>query len=498
MRKSIKLLGLMIALLAVTALQSCSKHDKGDVLDYVPADASVIVYGDFNYLLEKAGISEEGKIGEPLKSTLDQNNVDLSEHKKELALAKNFTREGVLFLQGQKIWIVLGMNDTKEFINYLEKEEDFDVSTEDGVKILSRKGSDMMIKDDNLFLCVNPRSGKPTENVSGVNDLCKLGDEAFSKAENTEALATGIIEKDNTMFAIANIGKLSGLINDSEFNNFKAGLSMVYNNPTYIASELNLTDDGLTASLKVLDSKYAPAKCSLPLGQIDEKAFTYAAVPGNTAAVALAVPEALINQAATALSSLVPAEIITTLKCINGTIAATFNLSADKPQDMFAVMVTANNNSDAINLGNVIQLMGNVKCSTSEKYLRVTYPQGPAPSGNTSYASVLSGKPAGMIIDLSATAKSFGLSGDYSQLGTFAIFADNADGSLSFKAEWKCNDPVQRIFDLANNAEAIMNTMNAFEDKFDAPSSAYIDVPLDSTAVYQEAAAADYYDYDIY
>lgn len=482
MRNTFKLLSLLMALVAVAGLQSCSKHDKGDVLDYVPADASVIVYGDLNYVMEKSGISENGKIGEPLKSVLEQNKVDLTEYKKDLAVIKDFTRESALFVQGEKVWVVAGLADAKDLVKYLEKEHDFDVSKENGVQVLYKKGNTMMVKNDMLFCCIDLRKWKPVDNTSAVNELCDLGDESFLNSDNTKELAKQIIESDQTLFALANLGKLSALIDDRDFDQFKTGLSMVYNNPTYIAADLKVSDTGITSTVKVLDSKYAPAKCSLTLGQIDAKTFSYAAVPDNTALIALALPSQLISQITGAASKFLPAPVISAIKCINGTLAMTVNPAADTQRDMFAVAVTTNGNADAVKLGQFVSSIENtLKCSTSDKYLRVVLNGGPAPSGKTDYAASLQGKPAGMVADLGALLSSFGIRGDFSKLGTAAVYADTADGSLSIKGEWKCENPVQRIFDIANNAETIFNALDNYGEKFSYQEQVYVSAPVDST-----------------
>lgn len=478
MRKSIKLLSLLTALLVFMGLQSCTKHKKGEILNYVPADASVIVYGDLNYVLEKSGIAEDGKIGEPLKSILDQENVDVSEYKKELALLKSFTREAAVFINGEKTWILLSLNNSDDIIDYMKKEEGADADKEDGVTVLTYKHQKAMFKDDVMFLCLDQSSDEFVAQVSKVNDLCDLGDESFGKNEQTEALVQNIKDEDLSLFFVANLGKISAIVNDREFDQFKAGLSMIYNNPTYLSGTLKINDEGISAVMSILDSKYALSKCSIPLGQIDTKVLSYAAVPGNTITYAVDLPTTLINKILGISQKAFPSEVLSLIKCINGTAAATINLAANSKEDMFAVALTANNNSDAVQLGSFIQqLFDPVKCSTSDKYLRVMQPGGCSPSGSTSYANILQGKPGGIAVDLAGLAKSFGLAGDFANVGTFVIYSDTPEGSLVVKSEWKCANPVQRIFDVIKNADAIENALESIEDKFVSSPSAPLDLP---------------------
>lgn len=466
MRKLFKLFSLLVAMTTFVALQSCS-GDKGQLLEYVPADASIIVYGDFNYVMEKSGISSEGKIGEPLRSVLEDNRIDLSEYKKETELVKDFTNEAVFFMSGQKLWIIFGLKDSDNIEEYLKKEQDFDLSKESKVTVLTKKGRSLMIKDNMLFLCMDIKKDKPVDDVEGVNDLCKLGKDSFAKSDNTKELAKKIVEKDHTMFAIANINKIASLVNDRDFDQFKMGLSMVYKNPTYICADLTVNDKGIFATAKVLNSDYKPAECTIPTGQIDTKAFSYATLPGNSALVALALPSNLINQICNLASKALPSESISLIKCLNGTAAMAFSPTANSKKEMYAVALTTGSTADATKLGNFLsQMDSSIKCSTSDKYLRISSRTTPAPTGNAAFANILQGKAAGCVMDLSATAKALGLGGDYSDLGISALYAEKIEKSLVLKFEWKCANPVAKIFSIISNAEAIERSLGTIDNLF--------------------------------
>lgn len=467
MRKSIKLLSALTAVLVMLGVQSCSKASKGDVLDFVPADASVIVYGDSEYIMSKSGL-KDGKIGEPLQSALDQANCDYTEAERMLKHASGVTGDAAMFMKGNKLWVIVGLNNASDFYKYLEDEYNFDIEKNDGVVMATKKKESIMFRDNMMFMCYKIDDGKLDDDTSGVKDLCNLGDDSFAESDKTKELADGIKERKSAFFALANFGKLTGLIDDDDFSQFKATLSMAYSNPTYAMFEANINDDGATAELKVLDSDYKPAKSTLPLGSIDTDAFKYAAVPDNSMIAAIDLPAALIKNICTLASKFgVPSEMTDLISCINGTVAFTFNFNAATQTDMYALMLTANNNSDAVKIGNLVAYFDHtLKCSTADKYLRITLQGGPQPSGSTKYAEVLNGKPAGVVYDLSTIAKQAGLGGDLAQLGVLAIYADKSDKSLSLKAEWKCQNPVGKLFEIAKNGETIFDAINNFENKF--------------------------------
>ena len=62
MRKSMKLTMTLLALCVVAALASCSKNKRGDILKYVPADATGMVYFNGEQIVGQAGV-RDGKVG---------------------------------------------------------------------------------------------------------------------------------------------------------------------------------------------------------------------------------------------------------------------------------------------------------------------------------------------------------------------------------------------------------------------------------------------------
>lgn len=486
MRKLSKFFVLFLALAALTCT-SCKKQ-KGAVLDYVPADASVFFYGDLNYVLEKVGFAEDGSIKEPLRGALEQNGVDISDYKKEMALVKDFTKDVALFIQNSSLWIVAGMSDQDDMIKFLKDKHNFSEDKEEGVKLVYKDGGTMMFKDNMLFMCFNIKKGKLVSNPSGVKDLCKLGNDSFSKSEKTKALAEKITKGDLTFYGLANFNKIGGMIRDfgnygasEDYDNFKAGLSMIYTNPTYVSLDMKVGDEGVYSTLQVLDSSLKPAKCSINLGQIDTKAIANAAVPNNSIAGAVALPASLINQIKTAFGNAINTEMNELLSLIDGTIAFTANPKATA-YNIFAVAVACKNGADAQKLGSYLpEISRDLDGYTAGNYLRVIRKTGPvSASGNTAYASVLQGKAAGYVMDFGLLAQSMGLSGDFAQLGTTAVYLDTADGSLCLKSEWKCKNPVQRIFDIINNARAIDRALNStdfdimgYEEVYEEPDSIF-------------------------
>lgn len=480
MRKSIRLLAFAVALFAMLGIQSCDSVDKGDVLDCVPYDASVVVYGDLSYVAGQAGV-EKGKIGEPLKSILEKysSRGDLEEMENAAEVSEYFLGDAAFFMNGSKVWFVAAMRDADKFLEYLKKEQDFDLDEEDGVKKAEKNKMCIMVKDNMLFIGGNPDSNKSSDDPEDVKELLDLGDESFASNGKTSKIAEEIREKEYTFYALANLNKLANIADSRDFDQMKAGLSMVYSDPTFISGNMKIGEDGATAEIKVLDSKYEPAKCSLPAGSIDAGALKYAAVPGNTFAAAMDLPSSLVDQICNAASQFLMPEMTALIKCLNGTIAFTSNPAASSKADMMAIMATTNNNADAIKLGDFLQnQMGNMKAQYSGKYLRIVMPGGPAANGDTRYASILGGKPLGCVADLGAMMKNFGLSGDYAELGTLAIYADTADKSLSIKAEWKCKNIVKKTLDLIGNADTIERTLEGFFSKYDTYS---YDEPVDTT-----------------
>lgn len=456
-----KLTMTLLALCVVAALASCSKNKRGDILKYVPADATGMVYFNGEQIVGQAGV-KDGKVGEPLKGALESYGVDLSDSdaKDVMEQVSKFTYEGVAFFQGKKVWVVAGMKDAKGFMKYLEKEQGFDKDKEDGIEYVSKNKGYLMFKDDMLFMCYNVGKGRPGLDTEGVKELCDLGDESFARNEKTKELAEKIKKGDLSLYALVNIDKVQGIVNDGDFDKIVTGLSAIYNNPKYASLEASVNDKGIVSTLKILDSGYKPAKCSLPVGKIDAGAFPYAAVQGNTMAFAVDVPSSIVNQALSMAGNMLPAQFVSILKGIDGTMAVTVNPNPSNPNDIAAGVVTTTGNQAAVSLGEFVQLLAretvpaaynsSVRCSTSDKYLRISLPGSSPAGGSVQYAAnMLNGKVAGVVVDLNTMVKNAGIGGDFGELGVQALYLEPAEGSLVLKYVWNCADPVAKSIKLA-------------------------------------------------
>lgn len=459
----------MVAMLIMMGIQSCSKVEKGDVLKYVPSDASMVYYGDLSYIAEQAGI-KDGKIGNPLKGVLEMYKADATEIDDAAMLLDCFTGDAAVFMDGQKLWVVAGIKDADPFFKYLEKEQDFDLEDEDGVKKAEKHHICFMVKDNMLFLGGRLDNNKMYDDAEDIKPLLDLGEDSFAENEQTSKMADAASEKGCAFFTLVSLNKISTLADDRDFDQSKTALSMVFSDAAYIYSEANITDDGMTSEAMLLNSKYEPAKCEMPLGTIKAADLKYAAVEGNNIAVALAMPRELIDRICKAAGAFCPTEVVELLRCFNGTIAATLNLAANKPVNTWAAMATAGNNADAMKLGNFVKegLGSDISAQYTDKYLRVTLPGGGAAKGSTNYASVLDGKVIGVAVDLTSLAKSFSLGGDFKDFGTYVAYGEKKDNSLILKSEWKCKEPVKKLLVLIKNAQAINDVFEAFEDKMDA------------------------------
>lgn len=462
MRKSFKLFSLLLSLAFIMGLSSCSK--KGDLLSYVPADAPIVVYGDLNYLLEQVGFTKKGEIEEPLKSIMEKANMYTSEFRQDAAFLKNYTKEAVLFFQGNKMWVIAGMTDTKAIIKEMAN-RGCTTDKESGVEIVKKGNDVVMFKDNKMFLCIDVVNERPLNEYMGVNDLCKLGNDSFASSKEMSKLTKKLKKDKSTLFGLVNLERLSTLasymnISQQELSNAQMAYSWVYNNPKYIDFFLNINKKGVNAVLEIRNSDMDPAKFSLPLGKIDVGALQYAYIANNSIAVAASIPNSLVTQVTNLISNYVPQDLISALNGLNGTVGCTLNLVAKTADDGVAYMATCNSNNDAVQLGKIFQTpVSGLKCSTSGNYLRITFPGTSSSTSSISYASILEGKPFGAVCDLNLLIQNAGLSGTLSDMGTMAIYGDNEDGSLAIKFEWNVDEPVKKVFDLVNNYQTIFKAL---------------------------------------
>ena len=463
MRKLTKISALLLAMVFMFGFQSCHKYKKGDVLNYVPEDVTLLVYMNTTEVSSQLGVSEDGTIGEPLKGLLEKNGADLDELQKGFNLMKDFSNETVVFIKDKKLWGIGGLKSTKNLIKYLKNEKHFDENKEDGVKFFRTGDGTIMIKDNMIFTCLDLEEGKFITNTSGVKELCKLKKSSFGKSEKTKSLAENIVKGDYTLYFLANFNKIAGMARTSEFDQFMSTLSMIYDDPTYATADLKLTDKGIFINAGVLNKNFSPAKCNISLGQIDLSELRYASVQGNNVAVALSLPSQLISQIDAVAGKYLTTEQRTFLNSINGTVGLTLDVTAATKDNAFALMGTATSPAATDNITKFLQQLLNNKAlfSTSGNYIRM-YPQGGSaqPSGDISYASALNGKAAGAVADLGAIAQSMGLRGNIADLGTLCVYVDPSNNSLTFKAEWNCSNPIQHLIDLFNHRNQVFDAID--------------------------------------
>lgn len=500
MRKTVKLAIALIAICIVACLSSCSKSG-ADALQYVPADATAMAYFDGEMVLGQAGY-KDGTVGEPLKGFLEKNGVDVSDEKvkETIKVMSMFTVKGAAFYKNDEVWVILGLKDTKGFIDYLVKEQDFVQDKEDGIVYVEKDKGYIMFKDDMAFACIDLEKGRPVLETDGLKEICNLGDNSFADNEKTSEIAKRIVEERMTLYAIANLDKVQGMVNESDFNNFMIGLSAIFNNPKYASLESVCTEKGSSVTVRVLDKDYKGAKCSLPFGKIDANALPYAAVPDNCVAGALAMPSSMVNKVIDMVGMFMQTEELSMIGKIDGTIAVTCNPKPTNDNDIAALVVTTKGNSDAVALGDYINLnLGSssfpLRCSTSDKYLRVSMKDSSNASGDVKYsAEVLSGKIAGIVIDYNKLVKSVGVGGDFEDLGVCSVYLESVDGSVVLKLDWKCDNPIKKSFkmiELLQNADNLFDNIGFAQPRYD--------IPLD-TLEYEvvEPAAYDYIDDEFY
>ena len=357
------LLTSFITALLVITLGACSKTNEDDSLNLlatVPADAEIVAVANLNTLVSQTGGSvKDGSIvkAEKLLSLVEENMKGKQAEAARWLLSPESGLEctsAVIFSYKSRPYLSMLISDEQKLRAGLDKFYPGEWLTDDKV---SHK-EDVAIMADRLWLL-------PSPDVAEVPTFANLSEvESFRSNPYAETLAKS---SDAVSFwsSVEGLMKSSG----SSFKDqaiIKMAMGMAFKSPSFITGSANLSADGVTGSLEVLDNDYKPARCELSMSKIDTGLV--ASLGGNANTVlALAVSPGLVRQALQLASSVggnMPQAYASAIECLDGTIAYATNLSmADTSASANSAKgaVQTNGKNNAVLLQALQSLVGNVE-----------------------------------------------------------------------------------------------------------------------------------------
>lgn len=237
---------LCLACIVAMMFVSCSKDRTAltrELLAQVPANASLVAVADGEQLMEKAGSA---------KAITDALGTAASSESKQIIAALGEAWKPspiVIFTVGAYQYMSTFVDDPDAAKEAFEKQG---MTLADHGGILT--SDKVAFKDNRLWVLLS----KGAVNPENIKDFVKLGEkQSFLASDYAEKL----VESDEDIEFIADF---SSMIPAGDAIGGKIVSSVVVSNPTYLAGSVDFEKGEAECDIKVLDSKYQPAKYLLP------------------------------------------------------------------------------------------------------------------------------------------------------------------------------------------------------------------------------------------
>lgn len=343
---------LLSALMFIVMATGCSKssgEDAMSLLRTVPADASSVVVINLAHMVDRLGCSTDGstvKLSKELQKAIDESQSLKDKDRREL---KDFcdgetgvSISSLVFFSGARMYITGLLNDPDKFITYMQKQNPGStLSEENGVKTIAN----VAVIGNQFWTC---ETGRPdTDQLKYYSTLNEKQSYAASDA------ASLLQDEDKSATFVADVNRMLSMVPDAAYA--RIGMSLVFNDLTYVAGYVELDRKTVITSAAPLNSEMKPAELLLPTDKLDTSVIRNLGGGGDFVA-AMAVNPKLIKKimdiAATAMGS-GSKSMTAFLESIDGTIAMRMNGSSSSIEAKIQT-----NGKDFADLSNALQNLG--------------------------------------------------------------------------------------------------------------------------------------------
>lgn len=364
MKKSIYYL--LTALMLIMMATGCSKSSGDDAMSLlrtVPADASSVVVINLSHIVDRLGCSTDGttvKLSKDLQKAIDESQAlkdkDRQTLKDVCAGETGVSISSLVFFSGARMYITGLLNDPDKFVAYLQKQNPgFALEEADGVKTIAN----IVIIGNQFWTSDN---GRPdTDQLKYYSKLNEKQSYASSDA------ASLLKDEEKSATYVADVNRLLSLVPDATYA--RLGMSLIFNDLTYVAGYVELDRKNVVTSAAALNSEMKPAELLLPTDKVDTS-FIKSLGGGGDFIVALAVDPKLTKKITDIAGSAMGSgskSMADVLASIDGTIALRMNAST---KDVEARIQT--NGKDFAELSNILQGLGGMTVSRDGNTLTAT------------------------------------------------------------------------------------------------------------------------------
>lgn len=357
----------MMVLIAVMA-GGCSKALEGDLkemMQTVPAEASVVISGDLNKIAEPLGYKvEDGQIVGIDKGSKIARLMDVADTKEVLKGLKEISSvvelgAFVVFADKGNFYAMANVKDAEKLKAIVDEESKSGNEWE--------KDGNIEYKDD-IFIIDGSRvwvtSRGDVEAIKGYQKLSEV--ESFLSVEYSKKM----ISSGDAMNLWGSLSSLYSTLPYSQQAQTRMAVSMLFEKPEFIVGKANFKEGEAEMELMPMTSDYKAAKCVIEMSKIDPKVID--GIGGNANMVmAINISKKLVEQIkefGNSMGGAIPTEMWDVISPLEGTIAYSGE-SADNPGKNFKAVVMTNGQNTAP-LAQMLEMVGDL--NITGKKLSVT------------------------------------------------------------------------------------------------------------------------------
>lgn len=426
----------MLLAAVMAGCKSEPSEDLKDLLQTVPADATMVVTVNVESLLKHTGSKVSDGAVEPSADLL--RGLD-SIRDKRLASTIKAVAGGeagiactyaVVFVDGYYTYITGMLNDPAAFRKYVESNAGGRFAETGGVETCGAyavKGNQFWVVSHST---IDPLTVKRFATFDDRNSFASAG------------YAARMLEDGHDIDFVADISQGMARGNLRDAAQMKLAMQVLFDDAAYLCGHAGLEKHGAEAGIEILDGKYKPARFNFPASEISGKTVRKVGESGDLF-VAVALSARFMEKLTEGLSAFGPLadELLEPLKGLDGTAAFAVSAPAgamltDVPAGAMCVSgIVQTDGSPSAALTSMLGRLGDVSRAAGELAVRSATPPAGAITADEA-AKALDDAMAGVVINPRASAKA----GAFDCVRQLSLTLEPADRSLRLKAEARLAD----------------------------------------------------------
>lgn len=357
-------------MLTLTLLLSACSKDRSDdaraLLATIPSSAGVVALADCHNMLDKAGGAQT------LSALITKESKNPRTAQMAQAISESWNPDyAAIFNDGSYLYITTMIDNPGKLREALDKDPKTKLQDQNGVSC----NASLAMIDGQVWVLLSNGSINP-ENIKGYKALSE------NRSFLSNDYADKLVEDEHDIRFLAVAESLFSLDGTSPQQSMvqRMIVSALFKDGAYLAGDVNFEAGRVMASARVLDNKYRTAEFLLPLSKIDQNTIKQT-TPHVGTLFAIGASEALVKKIkdiGSSLGGMLPADLITVLSPLNGTISLAIS---SVPGSMRGIVTINDNNPTMLR-----EALAQSKIQVTREGNHLLLAEGPEPQGTLATA----------------------------------------------------------------------------------------------------------------